>query len=129
MEYFRVVPIKTTESEIQNFVDFSQLERINSQMFCLEEISERECIVATIWGEFTLIRENIKGGVRLALQDCPNALAWTLTTGYSPDPNALVVHLTINRTRKKPEFIEELKEFLDDTEESLLIREINLEKV
>jgi len=33
------------------------------------------------WGEFQLRRDPIKGGVRYSMSDCPNALAWTITTG------------------------------------------------
>jgi hypothetical protein len=42
--------------------------------------------------------------------DCPNALAWTVTTGYPPARDKLVVHLTINRERKQDEFLEEIRQ-------------------
>lgn len=119
MEFFRTVPIKTTEKGIQENVQFHQLEKINEDLFCLEEIDARSCKAATIWGEFTLTKDHINGGVRLTLQDCPNALSWTITTGYNPAPDEIVIHATINRTRKKPVFVEELYDFLNDTEEAL----------
>jgi hypothetical protein len=61
-----------------------------------------------------LNRSEIRGGVRFSLLECPNALCWTLTTGYPPDPKAIIVHLTINRSEKEKEFIEDIHEFLDD---------------
>ncbi|MGB5498029.1 MAG: hypothetical protein WBM77_03800, partial [Maribacter sp.] len=44
----------------------------------------------------------------------PNALVWTITTGYPPAINSLVIHLTLNRLEKSKDFIEEVEEFIDD---------------
>lgn len=46
------------------------------------------------------------GGVRFWVPDCPNALAWTVTTGYPPYPERIVIHATINRTDHNREFID-----------------------
>jgi hypothetical protein len=62
----------------------------------------------------------IKGGVRFSLLECPNALCWTITTGYPPDRNSIIIHLTINRTKKQEEFIDEINEFLDDMSSKLM---------
>ena len=53
-------------------------------------------------------------GIRFSLLECPNALCWTITTGYPPDSESIIIHLTINRQEKNEEFIEEISEFLDD---------------
>jgi hypothetical protein len=73
-----------------------------------------------MWGEFTLRREKIMGGVRFSMLDCPNALAWTITTGYPPDRTKAIIHLTINRTRKQDEFVQEIHHFLDDLLEGII---------
>ena len=80
----------------------------------MDEPSENEANIGGIWGEFTLSRSKIKGGVRFSLIECPNALCWTITTGYPPDPESIIIHLTINRQEKNEEFIEEITEFLED---------------
>ena len=67
-----------------------------------------------MWGEFTVRRDEIMGGVRFSMLNCPNALAWTITTGYPPAREKIIVHLTINRERKQEEFVEEIKLFLED---------------
>lgn len=67
-----------------------------------------------VWGEFRVFREEINGGVRFTLPKCPNAFAWTVTTGYPPAPEAVVVHATINRTEHDPDFIATLEEFVQD---------------
>jgi hypothetical protein len=119
MEFFRIIKLTTTEHDLQKNLRLSNMNSFITEMFNLVEPGETETKVGCIWGEFTLSRSEIKGGVRFALTDCPNALCWTITTGYPPDRDAIVVHLTINRQRKQEKFVEEIHEFLDDMSESL----------
>ena len=114
MEYFRVIKLKTTEQNIQKQLTLSNLDELSTEIFILEEPSEKEANIGGIWGEFTLNRSKIKGGIRFSLIECPNALCWTITTGYPPDPESIIIHLTINRQEINKEFIEEIAEFLDD---------------
>jgi hypothetical protein len=114
MEYFRIIKLKSTEQNIQKQLTLSNLDKLSTEIFNLDEPSEKEANIGGIWGEFTLNRIKIKGGLRFSLIECPNALCWTITTGYSPDPESIIIHLTINRQEKNEEFIEEITEFLDD---------------
>ena len=114
MEFFRIVKVRTKEDEIQDKLTLENLEEFSTLMFPIEDLRGTVVPIGGIWGEFLLQRTEIKGGVRFALLDCPNALAWTLTTGYPPERKSLVIHMTINRTRKHPDFISEVNEFLDD---------------
>jgi hypothetical protein len=119
MEFFRTINIGTDEQKIKNTLDFKHLESMSSQLFLLEPLSDSLSKIGSLWGEFTLTRQEIKGGLRFSLLECPNALAWTITTGYEPAPNSVIVHLTMNRTEKDEEFLEEIKDFLDDHSELL----------
>ena len=119
MEFFRTINIGTDEQKIKNTLDFKHLESMSSQLFLLEPLSDSLSNIGSLWGEFTLTRQEIKGGLRFSLLECPNALAWTITTGYEPAPNSVIVHLTMNRTEKDEEFLEEIKDFLDDHSELL----------
>jgi hypothetical protein len=67
-----------------------------------------------------LSRNEIKGGVRFALVECPNALTWSITTGYPPKKEQIILHLTINRMEIDQNFMEEINEFIDDWEIGLL---------
>ena len=69
--------------------------------------------IGSFWGEFMLRRDEIMGGVRFSMLDCPNAIAWTITTGYPPHRNKIIIHLTLNRLEKPKEFIAEINELLD----------------
>lgn len=114
MEFFRIVESKTTELNIQRELTLGNLDQISTLIFNLSEPTENESEIGGIWGDFTLSRTEIKGGVRFSLIECPNALCWTMTTGYPPDRESIVIHLTINRTQKHEEFIQEITDFLDD---------------
>lgn len=114
MEFFRTINSSANENSIKNTLDINQLELMSSQLFLLEPLSDHLAKIGSLWGEFTLTRQEIKGGLRFSLLECPNALAWTITTGYDPAPESIIVHLTINRTEKDDEFLEEIKDFLDD---------------
>ncbi len=114
MEFFRTINAKTDENMIKTILDLHHLELMSSQLFLLEPLSDDLVAIGSLWGEFTLTRQEIKGGLRFSLLECPNALTWTITTGYEPAPESIIVHLTINRTEKDQEFLEEIKDFLDD---------------
>ena len=114
MEYFRIIRVTSTEQNIQQQLTLSNLNEISTEIFNLGEPSETEATIGGIWGEFTLSRSIIKGGIRFSVIECPNALCWTITTGYAPEPESIIIHLTINRQEKNEEFIEEIVEFLDD---------------
>lgn len=114
MEFFRIIKIKTQDQTIQDNLTFENLELMSNEIFVIGDQNQNEADIGGIWGEFTLTRTLISGGLRFALIECPNALAWTITTGSHPDPDVIVIHLTINREQQKETFIEEIEEFLDD---------------
>jgi hypothetical protein len=119
MEFFRIIDVSTTEEVIQKTFEMTNLALLSSQLFLLEAVNDEKAEIGSFWGEFTLRRTVVKGGLRFALSECPNALAWTITTGYEPSPGSVILHLTINRTQKDDEFIEELNDFMDDQVEKI----------
>ena len=119
MEFFKIIDKQVTEAQIQEHIKPRSLEDFTETMFVLETISESEFKGVTLWGEFHISYQKIKGGVRFTLLDCPNALAWTITTGYPPAREKIVLHATINRTQKQEHFIEEIDEFVQEWEEGL----------
>lgn len=112
MEFFRIVDIAINETEIQEKIQNHILSDIYSDIIVLDANLELVKI-GCIWGDFTLRRDKIKGGIRYSMLECPNALAWTITSGYPPARDKVVLHLTINRENKKKEFVDEINEFLD----------------
>jgi hypothetical protein len=118
MEYFRIVKVKTTERVLKLKLSNQDLEKFCQSSFFMDGDAE-VCKMGGMWGEFTLRRDEIMGGVRFSMLDCPNALTWSITTGYPPAREYIVIHLAINRERKQSSFIEEIQHFLDDMESGL----------
>lgn len=114
MEFFRIIKSSANEQSIKSNLDFKHLELMSSQLFLLEPLNDHLAKVGTLWGEFTLTRQEVKGGLRFSLLECPNALTWTITSGYEPAPDSMIVHLTINRTEIDQDFLEEIQEFIED---------------
>lgn len=120
MEFFRIVQVHTDEQTIQEKLSLDNLELMSNELFIIGDQTSSKANIGGLWGEFTLTRSEIRGGVRFALLECPNALAWTITTGFDPAPESIVIHLTINRQEKEDGFLEEVHEFLDDHASCLL---------
>jgi hypothetical protein len=118
MEFFKVVDVHITEETIQEKLTLGNLEEFCESIFPLDEHPD-VCLTGGMWGEFTVRRDPIMGGVRFSMLNCPNALAWTITTGYPPSREKVVIHLTINRERKQEEFVEEIHQFLEDLQTGL----------
>ena len=114
MEFFRIINLKTQDKSIQEKLTIANLESISHELFVIGNQNTTEAEIGSVWGEFTLTRSLIRGGMRFALVECPNALAWTITTGIKPDPDVIVIHLTINRKEQTVDFIQEIEAFLDD---------------
>ncbi|TBW29991.1 hypothetical protein [Gramella sp. KN1008] len=114
MEFFRSLKINTSEACLHEALTLNKLDSLSNDIFLIGGHNEEAAEIGGIWGEFTLSRSKIKGGLRFALLECPNALAWTVTTDLPPNPDTVTIHLTINREQKDASFLEEVEEFLDD---------------
>jgi len=118
MEFFRIIDKQATEQIIQDKIHPQSLEDFTESMLFIENGND-DFQGLTLWGEFLISYDKIKGGVRFTLKDCPNGLSWTITTGFPPERNKIVLHSTINRTQKPEEFLEEIKEFMDEWENGI----------
>ncbi|MGV6845837.1 MAG: hypothetical protein ACWA42_06910 [Lutibacter sp.] len=119
MEFFRIINKQISEQEIQNKITPNTLETLTDMMFLINDESNF-FVGGTLWGTFNISYHKINGGVRFTLLNCPNALAWTITTGFPPERNKIVLHCTINRTQKPKEFVDEINDFLNDWENGLI---------
>ena len=113
MELYAKLPIVTHETFIQENITPESMDQFCESMFLLTT-KNGTYKVGSMWGEFDLSYNKIKGGVRFSLLDCPNALAWTITTGYHEIKSEIQIHMIINRKDIKENFEEELKDFLNE---------------
>ena len=120
MEFFEFVEVVTSEEAIRGKVTVDTL-----PFYCedIEEVDEAEELGRVVyfrhWGRFHIVNAEVMGGVRFWVPDCPNALAWTVTTGYPPEPEKIVLHATINRTEHSPDFLAATKSLLASFKEGL----------
>lgn len=119
MEFFASARVLATEKAIQCSLGLPTLPRWCASIDAVLEHAGSRARVYCVWGEFAVHREEIRGGVRFTLPGCPNALAWTVTTGLPPDPAAVVIHCTINRREHDPDFIASLEAFVEDWRQGL----------
>ena len=118
MEFFTVAHATQNESWIQENIDIASMSNFCPSIGVITQNGD-SAQIDTIWGEFEVQRQSIRGGVRFALTTCSNALAWTITTGYSPAPEHIVIHCTINRVESNADFVESIEEFVREWKEGL----------
>lgn len=82
MEFFEFADLLTTQDEIRNKVSIDTLPFFCEEIEAVDEAEELGRVIFRHWGRFHLRQEDVMGGVRFSVPDCPNALAWTVTTGY-----------------------------------------------
>lgn len=119
MEFFRIADVETSEEQLRQKVTIENMPDLCDSIPSILECSGNEGTIFCLWGQFDVHREPINGGVRFSMPGCPNALAWTVTTGYPPAPNKVVIHCTISRTEIDAEFKESFDTFLDDWKEGV----------
>lgn len=106
MEFFAVADVPMTVDELQKLLTIDRLPEVCE---AVDSVDAAEPLGRVIyfchWGRYHLRREEILGGVRFWVPDCPNALGLTVTTGLPPDPSKVVIHAAINRVEHDPEFI------------------------
>ncbi len=119
MEFFGTACIGADAGALEQQVTVERLPDWCASIDSVLEQSGDSGRIYCVWGEFEVRRETIRGGVRFSLPGCPNALAWTVTTGLPPDPDAVVIHCTINRREHDPDFIETIEAFVDDWRQGL----------
>ena len=112
MEFFAIAQVGLNEQAIQEQITVESMDDFCDTIAVLESDGEMGEI-DTVWGGFPVQRQKIRGGVRFALLTCPNALAWTITSGFPPAPEDVVVHGTINRTEQSEEFATSVAEFIE----------------
>ena len=114
MEFFAIAETPTDQETLKERLSITALPDWCASIseVLADEGSSGE--IYSVWGQFRVHREEINGGVRFTLPKCPNAFAWTVTTGFPPEPEGVVVHCTINRTDHDPDFLETIEDFAED---------------
>lgn len=114
MEFFATIIIPASAAELQRRLTIGELPHWCASIDKVLSDAKSSGEIYCVWGAFHARREEVRHGVRFSLPDCPNALQWTVTTGHLPEPRHTVVHLTINRAEQDQDFIDSIRQFVDD---------------
>ena len=66
MEYFKIVKVSTIEQVLKLKLNNQNLEKFCESIYCMEGGADI-CKIGGMWGDFTLLRDEIMGGVRFSM--------------------------------------------------------------
>lgn len=124
MEFFREMRGGRDVQALQQALTVDSLPQYCAEIDRVISAAGEQGEIYCLWGLFRVHRECINGGVRFSLPGCPNAMAWTVTTGLPPNPDSTVIHCTINRREHEPDFIESIDLFMDALVDGLAHRPV-----
>ena len=119
MEFFATAVIPATVPDLQRRLTIGDLPRWCASVEKVLNDEGASGEIFSVWGTFHVRREDLRQGVRFSLPDCPNALQCTVTTGHPPSPQHAAIHATINRTEHDQDFIESIRQFVEDWKSGL----------
>jgi len=70
-----------------------------------------EGVIYCIWGKHRINRKILKDGVQFSFQECPHALAFSITT--KNDGNNILIRCSTDTNIQDEDFMESIKEFID----------------
>jgi len=114
MEFFATTIIPASAQDLQRRLTIGELPYWCASIEKVLSDAKSGGEIYCVWGTFHVNREDMRNGARFSLPDCPNALQWTVTTGHQPEPLHTVIHATINRTEQDQDFIDSIRQFVDD---------------
>jgi hypothetical protein len=114
MEFFGEVANRSvTADQVCELVNIQRLPELCASIDAVLSVASADHgEIYCLWGQFQVARQRIRNGVRLALLNCPHALAWTVAV--REDANAVVVHCTIDDREAESEFVETIEQFVSD---------------
>lgn len=112
MEFFEAVANRAvTAEELQDLITIARLPELCSSIDSVLSIESPERgEIYCVWGQFRIARERIRNGVRIALLNCPHALAWTVAAHARK--KTVIIHCTIDDREEEEEFVETIEQFL-----------------
>lgn len=119
MEFFKKVNKPTlTPETIKSLLTIKRLPDLCQSIISVISDNKDHGVIYCVWGQFDVNREIIKDGLRFSLPSCPNALCWTITN--DTDCNYVTIHCTINTASHDDDFIDSIRQFVDDWSSGLL---------
>lgn len=113
MEVVGRVRVRISEADLQRYIDVNNLPEWCASIEAVLSSQGSRGEVCTAWGEATIHRELINGGVRFSCPDSPHAMQWTITVDTA-SLGEVLIHLTTNRAGHEAEELQRLEQFVSD---------------
>jgi hypothetical protein len=119
MEFFAEIESQAVSAErVYELVTIARLPELCASIDSVVSIQSQDIgEIYCVWGQFQVSRERIRNGVRVALLNCPHALAWTVAA--KKEGAVVVVHCTIDDKKAESEFVESIEQFVSDWAQGL----------
>ena len=113
MEIYGKAQVRISEGDIQRYIDVANLPEWCASIEEVLSTQGSRGEIRTIWGEATIHRELINGGIRFSCPNNPHAMQWSITVN-SARPAEVCLHLTTNCLAHDTEEKERLDHFVGD---------------
>ena len=113
MELFAKAQVRIPEGDLQRYIDVNNLPEWCASIEEVLSTHGSRGEIRTSWGEATIHRELINGGVRFSCPNNPHAMQWTISADAA-HPAEVLLHLTTNRSAHEAEDQERMELLLAD---------------
>ena len=113
MELFARAQVRIPEADLQRFIDVNNLPEWCASIEAVLSSQGSRGEIRTAWGEATIHRELINGGVRFSCPNNPHAMQWTISADAAR-PAEVLVHLSTNRSAHDAEDQERMELLVAD---------------
>ena len=113
MEIFGRAQVRIPEGDLQRFIDVANLPEWCASIEEVLSTQGSRGEVRTTWGEATVHRELINGGVRFSCPNNPHAMQWSITANVAK-PSEVLIHLSTNRSTHEADEMERMELLVTD---------------
>ena len=113
MEIYAKAQVRISEADLQRYIDVNNLPEWCASIEEVLSTQGSRGEIRTAWGEATIHRELINGGVRFSCPNNPHAMQWTISVDAAR-PAEVLLHLSTNRSAHQAEEQERMELLLTD---------------
>ena len=113
MEIYTKALVRISEADLQRYIDVNNLPEWCASIEEVLSTQGSRGEIRTAWGEATIHRELINGGVRFSCPNNPHAMQWSITVNGAR-PAEVLIHLTTNCAEHSAEEQKKLEGFVSN---------------
>lgn len=113
MEIYGKAQVRISEADLQRFIDVANLPEWCASIEEVLSAQGSRGEIRTAWGEATIHRELINGGIRFSCPNNPHAMQWSITSAAA-NPSEVLIHLSTNRSAHEADEQERMELLVTD---------------